>query len=84
MCEEALARSLKSSTAIITLVYASACNAADLKKASMEFIASNIASVKQSEWWGKLKEKRELWVELLEYIVNENHSTVSGPARDIL
>ena len=37
MCEEALARSLKSSTAIITLMYASAHNASDLKKACMEF-----------------------------------------------
>lgn len=46
-------------------MYASACNAADLKKASMEFIVLNIASIKQSEWRGKLKEKRELWVELL-------------------
>ena len=78
MCEEALARSLKSSTAIITLMYASVHNASDLKKACMEFIVSNIASVKQSEWWSKLKEEqlyRELWVELLEYIVSEKHST---------
>jgi hypothetical protein len=71
MCEELLTRSLKSDTAVIMLMYASVNNASDLKKACMEFIASNIASVKESEWWSKLKEKqmyRELWVELLEYL----------------
>ena len=71
MCEEVLTRSLTCDTAVSMLMYASTHNASDLKKSCMEFIASNIASVKQNEWWGKLKENqmyRELWVELLEYL----------------
>ena len=71
MCEEVLTRSLTCDTAVSMLMYASAHNASDLKKSCMELIASNIASVKQNEWWGKLKEKQmyhELWVELLEYL----------------
>ena len=71
MCEEVLTRSLTCDTAVSMLMYASAHNASDLKNSCMELIASNIASVKQNEWWGKLKEKqmyRELWVELLEYL----------------
>ena len=82
MCEEALAGSLTGSTVINTLICAAAHDAPDLKKACMEFIASNTASVKQSEWWGKLKTQqvyRDLWVELLEYnnniMVSEKPST---------
>ena len=79
MCERTLANSLTNTTVISTLIHASAHNAPDLKKACMEFIVSNTAAVKQSEGWGKLKETqmyRDLWVELLENIV-EKHSTVN-------
>jgi hypothetical protein len=69
ICEEVLARSLKSDTAVITLMYASVNNASDLKKLSLSHQISHLSS--KNEWWGKLKEKqmyRELWVELLEYL----------------
>ena len=71
MCEGALVRLLTSNTVIIILICAATHNAPDLKKACMEFISSNTVSVRQSEWWGKLKETqiyRDLWMELLEFI----------------
>ncbi len=80
MSEEALAKSLTNDSAIDVFIHADAHNALDLKKAAMDFILSNTASVKQSEWWGKLKEDEmyhDLWVELLEYSIAEKHSTLS-------
>ena len=84
MCEQALIKLLMSNTVINMLIHAAAHNAPDLKKACMEFIVSNTVSVRQSEWWGKLKETqayRDLWMELLENIA-EKHSmthTVNMP-----
>ena len=85
MCEEALIKSLTSNTVISMLIHAAAHNAPDLKKACMEFIVSNTASVRQSEWWGKLKETqayRDLWMELLENIA-EKHSTANTTGMSI-
>ena len=79
MCEETLAKSLTISSAIDVLIHADAHNTVDLKKACMEFILSNIAPVKQSEGWSKLKKEamhRDLWVELLESIA-EKHFAAS-------
>ena len=58
MCEETLAKALTNSSVVDVLIHADAHNAVDLKKACMDFILSNIASVKQSEGWGKLKEEK--------------------------
>ena len=61
------------------MIHADAHNAFDLKKACMDFILSNTASVKQSEGWDTLKEEetyRDLWMELLESIA-EKHSTAN-------
>ena len=80
MCEKALIKSLKSTNAIDMLIHAAAHNAPDLKKASMDFIVTNTAAVKQSEGWSKLKQTqihRDLWMELLESIA-ERHSTANS------
>ena len=79
ICEETLAKSLTISSAIDVLIHADAHNIVDLKKACMDFILSNIAPVKQSEGWSKLKKDamhRDLWVELLESIT-EKHFAAS-------
>jgi hypothetical protein len=80
MCEKALIKSLTDTNAINVLILAAAHNAPDLKKASMDFIVSNTAAVKQSEGWGKLKQTqthRDLWMDLLENIA-ERHSTANS------
>ena len=77
MCEEELCKSLTSGTAIPLLIHAVTHSAPDLKKACIEFITLNTASVRQSEWWGKLKEAqmyRDLWVELLENIAEKTYA----------
>lgn len=77
MCEADLIQSLTSKTVINMLIHATDNNAPDLKKACMEFIVSNIDAVRQSEGWDKLKKDQthhDLWVELLENIV-EDHCT---------
>ena len=79
MCKETLAKALTNSSVVDVLIHADAHNAVDLKKVCMDFILSNIASVKQSEGWGKLKEEkvhRDLCVELLESIA-EKHATAN-------
>ena len=79
-CEKALIKLLTSTTAISMLIDAEAHNAPDLKKACMEFIVSNTATVRQSEGWSKLKETqmyRDLWMELLENIA-EKHSVANS------
>ena len=87
MCEETLAKSLTISSAVEVLIYADAHNTVDLKKACMEFILSNIAPIKQSEGWSKLKKEaihRDLWVELLESITEKHFAastTVSAPTK---
>ena len=80
MCEKALIKSLTSTNAIDMLIHATAHNAPELKKASMDFIVSNTAAVRQSEGWDKLKQTqihRDLWMELLENIA-ERHSTANS------
>ena len=77
MCEQTLAKSLTIKTVADVLIHADAHHTSDLKKACMDFILSNIVSVKQSEGWGKLKEHRDLWVDLLESIA-EKHSTATA------
>ena len=80
MCEKALIKSLKSTNAIDMLIHGAAHNAPDLKKATMDFIVTNTAAVRQSEGWGKLKQTqihRDLWMELLESIA-ERHSTANS------
>ena len=82
MCEKALIKSLTTTNAIDMLIHAAAHNAPDLKKASMDFIVSNTAAVKQSEGWSKLKQTqihRDLWMELLENIA-ERHSIANSTA----
>ena len=87
MCEETLAKSLTISSAIDVLIHADAHNTINLKKACMGFILSNIASVKQSKGWSKLKKEvvhRDLWVELLESITEKHFAastTVSAPTK---
>jgi hypothetical protein len=47
----------------------------NIKKKCMDFILSNIVSVKQSEGWSKLKKEamhRDLWVELLESVAEKH------------
>ena len=87
MCEETLAKSLTISSAVDVLIHTDAHNTINLKKACMEFILLNIASVKQSEGWSKLKKEamhRDLWVELLESITEKHFAastTVSAPTK---
>ena len=87
MCKEILAKSLTVSSVVDELIHADAHNTVDLKKACMEFILSNIAPVKQSEGWSKLKKEamhRDLWVELLESIAEKHFAastTVSAPTK---
>ena len=79
ICEETLAKALTNNSAVDVLIHADTHNAFDLKKESMDFIFSNITSVKLSEGWDKLKEEamhRDLWMELLESIA-EKHSTAN-------
>ena len=79
ICEETLAKALTNNSAVDVLIHADTHNAFDLKKECMDFIFSNITSVKQSEGWDKLKEEamhQDLWMELLESIA-EKHSTAN-------
>ena len=76
MCEQSLAKSLTSDNAVDLLITANAHNALDLKKVCMDYISSNVVSVRKSEGWRKLKEDkmcRDLWVEVLE-VVAESHN----------
>lgn len=75
MCEEELIQSLTTNTVISTLLHAAAHNAPTLKEACIEFVVYNTAAVKQSEGWNELKNDqthRDLWVELLETIVEKS------------
>ena len=76
MCEEALTKSLTAQTAIDILQLASTHNAQNLKESCLAFIAKNITEVKESlAWttWAKEKPEegtnKDLWLEMLEYIV---------------
>ena len=69
MCEQSLAESLTSDNAVDLLITANAHNALDLKKVCMDYISSNVVSVRKSEGWRKLKERQDchdLCIELLE------------------
>ena len=74
LCEEALCKSLTAQSVIDILVMADTHNAPNLKQSCLTFIAKNISDVKKSSAWteGKLKseENKDLWVEVLEYIVD--------------
>ena len=76
MCEQSLAESLTSDNVVDLLITANAHNALDLKKVCMDYISSNVVSVRKSEGWRKLKEDkmcRDLWVEVLEEVA-ESHN----------
>ena len=76
MCEQALAKTLTIENAVDILVYANANNAQDLKKVCMEYIATNAASIRNSDGWQKLKgnpDHHDLWVEMLETITEINY-----------
>ena len=75
MCEQSLAKSLTSDNVVDLLITANAHNALDLKKVCMDYISSNVVSVKKSEGWRKLKERqdyRDLWVEVLEKVAERS------------
>ena len=75
MCEQSLAKSLTSDNAVDLLITANAHNALDLKKVCMDYISSNVVSVKKSEGWRKLKERQDchdLCIELLEKITEKS------------
>ena len=75
MCEQSLAKSLTSDNVVDLLITANAHNALDLKKVSMDYISSNVVSVRKSEGWRKLKERqdyRDLWVEVLEKVAERS------------
>ena len=75
MCEQSLAESLTSDNAVELLITANAHNALDLKKVSMDYISSNVVSVRKSEGWRKLKERQDchnLCIELLEKIAEKS------------
>ena len=79
MSEETLTKALTNNSAVDVFIHADAHNALDLKKECMDFIFSNITSVKQSEEWDKLREEemhQDLWMELLENIA-EKHATTN-------
>ena len=74
MCEGALSKSLTAQTAIDTLLLANTHNTQNLKMSCLAFIAKNITDVKKSAAWVEEKLKKgadkELWMEMLEHIVN--------------
>ena len=71
-CEEALSKSLTAETVIDILLMADTHNAGNLKQSCLAFLTGHITDVKKSSAWteGRLKTKRELWVEVLEHLVN--------------
>lgn len=74
MCEQVLAKTLTIENAVDILVFANDNNAQDLKKVCMEYIATNIASIRKSDGWRKIKgtpDCHDLWVEMLETIAEE-------------
>ena len=74
LCEEALCKSLTAQSVIDVLMMADTHNAPNLKQSCLTFIAKNISDVKKSPAWteGKLKseENKDLWVVVLEHIVD--------------
>ena len=76
LCERALAKSLNIENAVDILVHANAYNAQDLKKVCIDYICLNIAPIRKSEGWKKLKETEtchELCVDLLDKVTCANN-----------
>ena len=70
--EEALIKSLTAETVIDILLMADTHNAGNLKQSCLAFLTGHITDVKKSSAWteGRLKTKSELWMEVLEHLVN--------------
>ena len=74
LCEQALAKTVTIENAVDILIHADASNAQDLKKVCIDYIATNVAYIRQSDGWQKLKgnpDLRDLWVETLESIAEK-------------
>ena len=71
-CEEALSKSLTVETVIDTLLMADAHNTKNLKQSCLTFLTGHVTDVKKSAAWteGKLKARKELWMEVLEHIAD--------------
>ena len=72
-CEEVLSKTLTAQTVIDYLILADTHNAQNLRQSCLSFIAGNITEVKKSSDWSaekiKLGPNKNLWTEVLEYIV---------------
>ena len=72
-CEEALSKTLTAQTVINYLILADTHNAQNLRQSCLSFIAGNITEVKKSSDWVvekiKLGPNKDLWMEVMEYIV---------------
>lgn len=69
MCEFELQNRMTSTSVITTLIQADLLDRAKLKKACLEFIRLNSATVFQIREWERIKNNTSLYLEVLEYCV---------------